>query len=430
MHASPTILFLAIGICNCGAVGQHTHPEAVSEDRLAQLAVDLSNVSYAVRTAATLDFYEIGPYARDLLRELAAGTDMEAALRARHILADLERLYFTGVEVTLAFSESNIQWDETVDLTVTLVNRSAHAALLPITLDPSVGEAASEDARQVGLMLDLSDWITVTNGKDQAITLRVDDISADPQVAAAVERRVETGSVAALPPGERMIVTLRAFNRGWARYRLLDKGDYAVVLQYAPQWKDPALTDRRVGFVDSNQTNIVIRNSAPPAVSRGHAEADLLVERDGPLLRARMTNRTDQPMVINTNFGIKLPFAQGIWVCSLGRTVHEIPIAKEFDGPAVGIDEHRLIEAKPGASVEIAQIRIDALRQALAEAGVNLTAGRWSVHFSYVNDWSRHARDSSPEAFQDVHRTSGALGKDLFRRVLSARHSSDRLIAP
>ena len=158
------------------------------------------------------------------------------------------------------------------------------------------------------------------------IELTVDDIAADATVVAAVQQRLNGGPSGVLDPGERVTLPIRAFNRGWARYPLLDSGTYTVVMDYVPQWEDAVLAAQRVGRVVSNQATITVTEGAPASVSRGGPEASLAVDREGQSLVAVLTNRTDQPMLINKNFGRSPPFADGRWVWELDGARRDVPL--------------------------------------------------------------------------------------------------------
>ena len=77
-------------------------------------------------------------------------------------------------------------------------------------------------------MIDLADHLVVTGPGGAEIQVRVDDVLADPKVMAAIEWRVEGGDLTPIPPGGTLVYRLPEFNRGWARYPLLEKGKYTI----------------------------------------------------------------------------------------------------------------------------------------------------------------------------------------------------------
>ncbi|MGB2987246.1 MAG: hypothetical protein WBE26_15360 [Phycisphaerae bacterium] len=401
-----------------------------TDNEIASLIRDLGDSSYEKRTFATRRLCAIGMPAADQLQAAAEGDDVESALRARAVLLLLDRIMFAGVEIQLSFSKTRIAWDESVDLNMTMVNRSKYPARVPFDIDPDTRKATTNDARQVGDMLDLADFLHVRKADASVIELTVDDIAADAAVVAAVQDRLNGGPSGVLEPGERVTLPACAFNRGWARYPLLDSGTYTVVMDYVPQWEDAVLAAQRVGRVVSNQATITVTEGAPASVSRGGQEASLAVDQEGSSLVAVLTNRTDQPMLINRNFGRSPPFAGGRWIWELDGARRDVPL---FPKPAASwhdFDAALLVEVAPGQSIELARISVDKLRRAPAQAGAEVDRGRWTVHFAYVNlcDRSWQARQGS--ALLGNVKAPPIFQTPLPRRILSTRHTSNRLIAP
>lgn len=426
----PILLIISPFFIGAGSLPSQTPPPTiVSEDQLTILARELSDTSYSVREAATRKFYEIGPASMEVLRGLVDSTDTEAAIRARRILDDIESVYFSGVEIALAFSEAHIDWDQPVNLLVTLSNRSEFPARVPVDPASLLQAISSDDAEQVATMLDLADWLIVRDEKGDVLPFHLDDIMANSAVAAVVQKKAERGGSATLQPGQSVTISLTAFNRGWARYRLLERGAYTVVLKYAPLWDDPFLVEHRVGFAESNEARIVIDQEAPPGVSREEAHAELSVARVGEELTARLANHSDMPMIINTDFGMAPPFAQGNWVYAHGTAIREIPVNGELDNGNRDLDQDLLIKVAPGKSIEVAQIPVMKLRAALEDDGANLAGARWSLHFSYANNWDSPGRAGTEETRENSSFHSDDVGENLFRWILTGRHNSNRLDA-
>lgn len=423
-------------------------PIAATDDEVAALISDLGDIAYEQRTLAMRRLSAIGMPAVRRLRTAAEGDDAEIALRARSILAEFDRVLFAGVDVDLAFSRPRrrhrvasprrlaVAWDEPVDLIVTLTNRGEFPAKVPFEITRTTGRqsrfpvAATDDARQVGDMLDVAEWLTVRKIDGSEIPLRVDDTAADFAVEAALKERLGGGSIHVLRPGESVTLTVRAFNRGWARYPLLDPGTYVAVLEYVPAWRDHALTEQRVGRVVSNEARITVTGGAPKTVSRMGVEASIAIHRDGLFLVAQLINRTDQEMFVNLNFAGSVPFARGRWVWELDGKRREVPVITARGNSWHDFDAVRLVKARPGGSVELARISLAELLAALKSLGAGVEGDRWTVHFDYLNLCGRRwqlrrgaeliGNTKAPKVFQTP----------LPRRILASRHTSNMLTAP
>ena len=433
------IAHLVLGLA-AGTMGQAPTSADTGGDRsltapatdadIAALVSDLSDPSYEKRTHATRRLCAIGMPATEKLRAAAAGDNAETALRAKAVLSVLDNLMFSGVEVRLSFSKSKIAWDQPVDLNLSLTNRAKYAARVPFEIDPAKRTVAADDAQQVGSMLDVADLVRVRGLDGREVDLTVDDISADSQVVAAVQRRLNEGPVSTLDPGQQAKITVVAFNRGWARYPLLDAGVYTVVMDYTPEWEDDVLAAHRVGRVVSNPATITISTGAPATVSRSGAEASLTIERDGAFIAARLTNRTDQTMLVNKNFGRSPPFADGHWVYELEGTRREVPVIAKSAASWHDFKAALLVEVGPGQSTELARIHLNELRHALSDAGAKFDDRRWTVHFSYVNLCSRQWQVRQGSALLGNSKAPAIFQVPLPRRILSTGHTSNRLTAP
>ncbi|MEK7755841.1 MAG: hypothetical protein AAB385_01365, partial [Planctomycetota bacterium] len=323
-----------------------------------------------------------------------------------------------------------IDWLEPVDLNITMTNRLPYPARVPFDVDPGVrGDA--DDARQVADMLDLAEWLKVRAPDGRELDLRVDDIGGEPAVFAVVQSRLAGGPGGVLAPGEQITVTARAFNRGWARFPLLDRGEYTVMLDYVPDWTDEVLAAARVGRVLSTPATVTIRDGAPPTISRAGIQTDLIVEPafGGAFLIARLVNRTDQPVLINTNFGGAAPFADGRWVYELDQTRRDIPILPKPGASWHDFKPELLVEVGPGESVELARTSVRDLRKSLINAGADLSGDRWSVHFTYANLCDRQWQTRQGSALLGNENAPVFFQQPLPRRTLSARQGSNRLPA-
>ena len=407
-----------------------------NREEMASLVRALGDPAHEARMFATHRLCAIGMEAREFLQAAAESTDVEAALRAKQLLAVFDRLWFSGADVSLSFSKPIIDWLEPVDLNITMTNRLPYPARIPFDVDPGV-RGDDDDARQVADMLDLAEWLKVRAPDGRELDLRVDDIGGEPAVFAVVQSRLAGGPGGVLAPGEQITVTARAFNRGWARFPLLDRGEYTVMLDYVPDWTDVVLAAARVGRVISTPTTVTIRDGASPTISRTGIQTDLIIEREGTFLIARLVNRTDQPVLINTNFGGAAPFADGRWVYEIdqpfaaqGKTRCDLPILPKPGASWHDFKPELLVEVGPGESVELARISVSDLRKSLINAGADLSGDRWSVHFTYANLCDRQWQTRQGSALLGNENAPPFFQKPLPRRTLSVRQGSNRLMAP
>lgn len=378
---------------------------------------------------ATHRLCAIGMEARELLAVAADASDVEAALRARQLLAVFDRLWFSGVDLSLSFSKPMIDWSEPVDLNITMTNRLSYPARVPFDVDPGVrGDA--DDARQVADMLDMAEWLKVRAPDGRELELRVDDIGGEPAVFAVVQSRLAGGPGGVLAPGEQITITARAFNRGWARFPLLDRGEYTVMLDYVPDWTDEDLAAARAGRVTSTPAAVAVRDGAPPTVSRAGIQTDLIIEREAASLVARLINRTDQPVLINKNFGSAVPFADGRWVYELDQTRHDIPLLPKPAASWHDFKPELLVEVGPGESIELARVLVNDFRQSLIDAGADLSSDRWSVFFSYANLCDRQWQTRQGSALLGNENAPAFFRQPLPRRTPTIRNNSKRLPAP
>jgi len=412
------------------ASGQAAEEGPVTEDRIEALVRDLGDRSYEVRTNATRRLCAVGLPATEALRRAAEGPKAEIALRARAVLDTLDRLLFAGVDIELAFTASSIRWDEPVDLELRLHNRCPYPSRVAFEPDAAKRAEATKDAAQVGAMLDVADWLRVRGPDGRDIELRVDDILTDESVAAAVDERVRGGGAVLLPPGERAVLSIPSFNRGWARYPLLDAGEYTVSFDYTPPWEDEALAAERAGRVMSNTARVKVTTSAPQAVTRSRREALLSLEPEGTVLVAALTNTSDLHVMVNANFGASAPFAQAHWVYGLGEARHEIAAFARGPSGWRQFDASKLVELAPGERVVLARIGLDLLRQSFATEGGAVDGAGWTVHFTYSSLLDRQWQLRQGDALRSHDEVPEVLRSPLPRRMLSARLASDRLCLP
>ncbi len=409
--------------------GEEPLTAVATQGEISDLIRELGNPSYEKRTYATRRLCAIGAPARVQLQVVAEGNDAEITLRAKAVLAVLDRLMFSGVELTLSASQAQLAWDESIDLSLKMTNRSKYPARVPFALDPAGRSAVEENARQVGDMLDVAEWLQVRGPGGRQIDLTVDDIADDPAVVDAVQQRLNAGPLEVLSPGRSVTLTARAFNRGWARYRLLDEGAYTVVMEYIPRWDDEMLSAQRVGRVVSNHFALSVTKGAPDAISRSGVEASLVLEKPERLFVARLTNRTDRALVVNKNFGMSPPFAEAHWVFELGGVRGTVPVRSEPRASASpgDFDPALLVALDPGQSIDLARIERHELSRRAREADAPVGAVGASFHFAYMNLCNRQWQKRQMPAPPADPELRGPLQHPLPPRILVGRFSSNHV---
>ncbi|MCH8150235.1 MAG: hypothetical protein IH987_20025 [Planctomycetes bacterium] len=373
----------------------------LSDKQIAALVEALGDPSYETRVDATRRLCAIGPRATAALKRAAEGDVPETALRAGKLLDAFERLLFAGVEITLRFSKGRISWDESVDLIVTMANRAPHVSLIPVPLPFGGSDTPGHDhARQVAGMIDLADWLVVRTSDGKKVSLHVDDIDTEAAIADVIRQRLDDGPISSLAAGESVTLTLEAFNKGWARFRMLDTGRYTVGLVYEPQWQDEQLLTQRVGAVESNVAAVEVKTAAPATISRGGRELSLEVSVRHKHATATLTNHLDRAVHINTHFGTGVPFAKGRWIAESGERRQEISILPELPSSWQEFDSALIVKVPAGKSIVLAKAKWTQLRERFTKAGADLATGNWTLQFSYGNlldrKWQRrHPADQS-----------------------------------
>ena len=351
------------------AESHDSYPRAeVTDAQIEELIGKLGHPSYETRARATRCLCMIGQRAAPALQRAADSEEFETALRARNLLEVIDSVYFGGCRIHLAADKTRIAWDEPTDLMVTIRNRSAYRARLPLDTCAQRRREFSEQARQVGDMVDLADYLRVTAPDGRQVELRADDLQDDPQVADAVEWRAAGGPVGELPAGGEMVYRLRRFNRGWVRYPLLQRGVYKIVFDYDPQWNDEEFRRAGVGRVTSNVLEVEVTKAAPPIVSTSGGSgrpAVITVERDGARFVARLTNADDLPIWVNLNLGAdQPPFAQLVWTIVAGGSREEVRFDLLCPQPSLeAFTRQRFRELAPGESVELGRAPLARLMQ-------------------------------------------------------------------
>jgi hypothetical protein len=423
-------------IVACLAVSGHAQGEdraltgPATEEEIATLIRDLGDASFEKRTFATRRLCAIGMDAREPLAKAAASDEFETALRARKVLESVDALLFAGVEITLEMSEASFAWDEAVDLHVRLTNRSKYPARVPFELDEKRRAALSADARQVGDMLDMGDLLRVSGPDGRSVELRVDEFLGAADVLAEVDARLDAGPTSVIGPGREATLTVKTFNRGWARYPLLDRGAYSLVLDYTPNWNDPVLNEQLVGRVVSNELVVKVSKAAPAAVSRVGIEAGLSLRISDGNVIAELINRADQPIWVNRNFGPTPPFAWGRWVVEIAQLQQEIPTSAPANPTWDDFQSAQLVEVRPGAVIEVARIEVKTLRAAVQQELKDAAPRTWRVHFRYSNVCDQRWQRSEDLIGSDTPGVPTVLRKPLPRRILGSVVTSKAIELP
>lgn len=399
-----------------------------SPEEINQLIRQLSDSSYAKRTYATQRLCAIGMDAYEPLKKALQSDDAETALRASELIHTLNQLLFSGIEITLSLSKNNIAWNESIDLVMTLKNVSSHTAKIPFDKQITLPRQKHNHAQQVASMLDVAEWIHVRHPQGQEMTLSVDDFAADPAIVDIVHLRLDDGPFMTIEPQQQITLTAYAFNRGWARYKLLDEGEYTVWLDYVPEWDDKKLADAQIGRVTSKEIALRVDKPAPDTISRSGQIASLSIHQDKDKMYAKLINRTDQTMILNTNLGDQPPFAQARWIYRNDDQQCEHLIMDQIRASWHDFDQRKLIEVQPGHSHVLTRINLDVLREKLIEAGADKKAESWALSFSYSNlcDWRWQRRQA--EILQNNPNAPEFLQKPLPPKLSSARYTSNELI--
>ena len=164
-------------------------------------------------------------------------------------------------------------------------------------------------------------------------------------------------------------------------------------------------------------------------MSRRGVEADVAIEVELDFLVARLTNRTDHTLFVNTNFGHSLPFADGRWNYDSIKTQRNASIADRANASWEQFDPARLVEVAAGDSVELTRAKLAEVKKMLAKAGVVKPNEGGFVYFSYSNRCDRRWQAREGEALTADLRAPAVLRNPLPRRMLSTRQMSNRLAA-
>jgi hypothetical protein len=403
----------------CGAVllglaaapparGQTTESRPAREDHIETLIAKLGDASYGVRADAMRDLIAIGPDTLPMLRKAAQADDMEIALRAEEVIRAFERIMFAGTTVDLRAEPNAVRWDQPFTLEARITNHSSEPCRIPFALAEHTPWTVSAEAEQVGAMLDLADYLIVKGPDGHIIRLSTEPIDEDPAVEMAVRWRVEAEPVESLDGGRTLTFKADDFNRGWARYRMLDAGEYTVQFVCEPQWDDVELAKGQVGRVASEVIRIRVTQAAPEAIRKAERPLAGEVKLKDDKLVAYITNTWDRPLYVNTNRGSD-PRRDAMLTWYL-RTESGQMFEYEPSPEKEAFSLAKIVRLEPGERVAVAQITRAEAAAAIGEEGTLAVDGPHG--FVYANflrrgtarpsEWAGLPEDR--EAFEQIAR--------------------------
>lgn len=324
-------------------------PHAAVTTQAIQLIEKLEDPQYPVRVDSERKLRRLGIEAIPVLRDAMDHDSPEIALRVKKLLAEAQQKLLAQLEVRMDTKPDHVAWAEPFDLVVTFKNPTPYEMVLPILpKSPGVRNTA---ANQVGAMLDIADHLEVVAPDGREIELHLTDIKEDLAVDHEVNRRLNVTDERRLPGRQTYRHTIRQFNRGWSRYRMLRKGIYQIRYGLRIEPESTSDEDRPAINVMSNHANISITDDAPPEVEDTGVKlrADLNL-RDGQL-RITLTNTYDQPVVLHTEIGQPLArFASIRWSIHVDETKKVVTDVAAWNTPS---DEKRFTTLAPAQKVEI-----------------------------------------------------------------------------
>lgn len=400
--------------------------ELPSPESVQRMIRQLSHPAPTKRQEAVGKLTLWGPVAFDALSKVADGPNLEAALLARDILRELGEVVFVGAEVTLSVDRPSIRWNEPVSLTVTVHNPTLARILLPWPAEtPAASQPAVDDFQQVAAMMDVADFLAITNPAGEEIELRVDPIEQDTAVERAIQIRAgDNPPYQLLPAGKTSRLTVPAFNRGWARYPLLEAGTHTVRFEYQPEWKDPAWTQQGLGRVQSNTIKIEVTQPAPAELQRARRPLELIARQESDRIIAELHNVWDAPTWVNLNLnGPMATHAALQWWPQSANHADTSPFTLQADATGQAFDADRLIEIAPGAKTIVSETPVADIAAQLPEAHADgaVLSVRY-VHIPAPADLRRALRDAGRRGSVPAPLFSGTVQSDAFSlRAAQAR---------
>lgn len=332
---------------------------------------DLNHPSPSRRRQAVRQLAAWGPLAFDELNRAADGPAFESALLARDLLRELGNVFFVGAEVRLEVDRHEFAWDEPITLTVHVLNRSAGPVLVPWSPPADPPAVRQDDPAQVGAMLDIADYLRVTGPDGEPVGFRTDPIERGTAVSEEVELRAgDQPPVHAISPGGGETLVVTRFNRGWARYPLLEGGKYAVQFVYQPAWEDAAWVEQGFGRVASSQVELAVSQAAPESIRASRTPMRLTLVREHDGLVGTLQSCWDRDLWVNLNFGGPIEtHARLEW----SPQPHDRPVIEPFQLPADAtgamFQSGLLRQLGPGESFMLTRRSVAELRRQLGALG-------------------------------------------------------------
>lgn len=358
-----------------------------SEAEIRRAVRRLNHPLRARRREAIRQLAEWGPLAFDELRRAARGPDLEAAILAKDLLAELESAILLGADVHLSIDKARVAWDEPFTLTVRAASPVAKEMRVPWPKprEPTASQPVHIDARQVAAVMDAGDFLIVTGPEGDRVDVRVESINRDPEVFAVIDERAgETPPSHVVPAGQAARLEIREFNRGWARYPMLAEGVYTIAFAYQPQWRDPSWTENGFGRVEAEPVKVEITRGAPEAIRNAKREVALhLAERDGDLL-VELKSTWDRPVWINGHLGSELDVHGRLeWRFRPGGG-NDDPVTLEPPATSPELDPARIHRMEPGGRHLLGKVTIEELQKRLRRDGYRL-GGQIELTARYVH---------------------------------------------
>lgn len=328
--------------------------------RINKLVRRLGSVQAETRAAAARDLLEIGPAAVPALTEAQHHRDPEIAAAARALLDRIDQVLLFGSRIVLRAEPAAVAWDQPFDLVVNIENGNDTPCAIPFSPGLAALADLTPDARQVGRLVEIADFLEVRDPDGNLVEPHIFDIDDAVRVSAAIRRRADgmvEGQQAAHSTKDYRV---SEFNRGRMRYRLLRAGRYRIQFVYAPEWDDPALIAARVGYINSNVAEVQVTSDAPAVVRESDSPMALAVERSGGELVAYLVSAYDLPASFNLNIGEDGPhFASAAWLVCAGEGAFKAPMS-----PTGAFRLDWLKRLAPGQRVELGRIPVSQLMHA------------------------------------------------------------------
>lgn len=415
--------FASLILCAAALAGPTSAPASrpalPSNQEIRRTIGQLNHPSPSKRRAAIRQLAEWGPIAFEELKHAATASNIEVALSARDLLEELKSAILVGAEIRLQLSREQIGWKDPVSLTVIARNSTAGEVRVPWAVPASrPAGAVVSDADQVAAMMDAADFLVVSTPEGLPVTMRVEPIERNSEVYEAVDLRARgTPPSHTIPPGTEARLVIADFNRGWARYPMLEAGPYTISFSYQPQWKEESWTQSGFGMVKAGPVGIEIDPGAPEEILTGSNVFEMHVRREGKMFQAEIVSTWDLPQSINLNLNGPLStHAKMEWSITPARQDNAEPIElqpMEEGGDFVASElrqiapaEKKVISRMPVANVEAR------IREAVGDKPVKFVVRARYVHLSTPDQLRDELRKNGNQAEVPVHLFTGSISSE------------------